>query len=36
MLDVNVTVNFKSIQTGFDKIIRKLSTAASQLLKYTV
>ena len=36
MLDINVPENFKRIQTGFDKIIRKLSTVASQLLKHTV
>ena len=33
MLDVNVTENFKRTQTDFDRIIRKLSTEASQLLK---
>ena len=36
MLDVNVPENFKCIRTGFDKVIKKLSTAVSQLLKFTV
>ena len=36
MLDVSVSENFMHIRTGFDKIIRKLSAVASQLLKYIV
>ena len=36
MLDVNIPENFKRMRTGFAKIIRKLSTVVSQLLKYTV